>query len=138
MKKEIYEVKNSIYVGICIYKNINYLLTEAFDELLIDEDKKYLSLYLGLLNTDNHISKSLNISYHKLNKQIDYDELEHDEYIKLYDKYFFDILRNMDFCSIDSFFELLISKDIVQLFNRILSINTDCIIKKSNKQLVKK
>ena len=54
MNKNYEEVKKSIYAGMGIFSTIKDLILVIDGELSLD-DKKYLSLYLGIINSKNSI-----------------------------------------------------------------------------------
>ena len=59
MKENCEEVKSSLYAGMAIFNLIkDYDLSIDKDNISL-EDKKYLSLYLGIINSKNRISSYL-------------------------------------------------------------------------------
>ena len=116
------EIKSTIYTGISIFKIIKNSIVKIDKNIVSLEDKKYLSLYLGVINCD---IKKCDIDYEPINKYV-YDEI--------YNEYFKDILVNLDLSSIDNYYNSLLNTDIVKSFNKDYGIVPKL---KSNKKLVK-
>lgn len=116
------EIKNTIYTGISIFKIIKNSIVKIDKQIVSLEDKKYLSLYLGVINCD---IKKCDIDYEPINKYL-YDEI--------YSEYFKDTLINLDLSSIDNYFNSLLNIDIVKRFNRDYGIEKEI---ESNKKLIK-
>ena len=116
------EIKNTIYTGISIFKIIKNSIVKIDKQIVSLEDKKYLSLYLGVINCD---IKKCDIDYEPINKYV-YDEI--------YNEYFKDILVNLDLSSIDNYYNSLLNTDIVKSFNKDYGIIPEV---KSNKKLIK-
>ena len=135
MKKETKEIKTSIYFGMSIYKTIKNCRIKLGSYLLTPDDKKYLSLYLGLIKSKNKVSESLNTRKMENNIMVNATFLNQEEYIKIYMNDFSNIIDNVDFSSIENYLSFLASQDIVKVFNEQNGIN---LSKKSNKQLIKK
>ena len=135
MKKETKDIKTSIYFGMSIYKTIKNCKIKLDSHLLTPEDKKYLSLYLGLIKSKNKISESLNTRKMENNIMVSATFLNQEEYVKIYMNDFSNIIDNVDFSSIENYLNFLASQDIVKMFNKRNGIN---LSKKSNKQLIKK
>lgn len=139
MKENYEEVKKSVYAGMAIFNLIKDYTLMMGDEELTLEDKKYLSLYLGIINTKNKIS--LYLKEKEIKFQIDfkcnYKLLSQDEYLKVYNEYFVDELREISFSSIEENFNFLLSKKIVKEYNRSNGHYVDKTINDMNKQLIK-
>lgn len=135
MEKEILEVKQALYVGMSIYKELMNSIIEVNNKKLSLEDKKYLSLYLGLLNTENSISVKLKEPGFRVYKRIKYKQLTNEEYINIYKEYFVEIFNQIDFNSIMNCFEFLINNEVVQNINKAFRFDIDKLVNKSNKQM---
>lgn len=118
------KIKKSIYAGMSIYKAIENKKIVINNEVINKEDKKYISLYLGLLDITN-ICKDVEIIYESLSKE---------EYLEVYKNNFVEIIKLINFDSLNEYLSYILSKDIINLFNQKYEIN----INKENKQLVKK
>ncbi len=112
MKEELIEVKSAIYRGMYVYDLIKNLEISIEGEILSINDKKILGLYLGLTNMELNIVK-----------------LDINKYLNIYSKYFTYIFKEINFYSIDSYIDYLLSKDIIKKYNRVNNIK--------NKQLIK-
>lgn len=135
MKNEVLEVKEALYAGMSIYKELMNSVVEVNKKQLTLEDKKYMSLYLGLLNTDNDISNQLKDSEYRIYKKIRYNELRQEEYIKLYQEHFVEIFNQIDFNSITNYFDFLLEQEVVDNINKAFRFDTNRIVNKSNKQM---
>ena len=116
------EIKNTIYTGISIFKVIKNSIVKIDKQIVSLDDKKYLSLYLGIINCD---IKECDIDYETINKCL-YDEI--------YNEYFKDILINLDLSSMDNYYNSLLNTDIVKSFNNDYGVIPKL---KSNKKLIK-
>lgn len=136
MKNEYLEVKEAVYIGMNIFNVLKNIVLKSDENFVSLEDKKYMSLYLGFLYSKNKISNCINelIDY----KRIRYKKLSTEEYIKLYSDNFTNIFREIDFTSINSYFNFLVKQDSAIMINNILKIDIDEVINNSNKQLIKK
>lgn len=132
------EIRESICAGMYIYNTLKNCIIKIQGKVVSLEDKKYLSLYLGLLNTNNFISKSLQNTNLKLNTALNLKKLKNEQYIQIYNEYFKDILYNMDFNSFDEFFNYLLDKTVVKRLNIEYDFDPNEFIDKSNKRLIKK
>lgn len=135
MEKETKEMKTSIYLGMSIYRTMKDCRIKFDQYLLTMQDKKYLSLYLGLIKSKNRVSERFKTLTMENNIMVNVTFLNQDEYARIYMNDFADIVDKVDFESIDNYLEFLASKDIVRLFNQINGIS---LVKESNKQLIKK
>lgn len=118
------KIKKSIYAGMSIYKAIENKKIVINHEPITHEDKKYISLYLGLLDITN-ICEDVEVIYESLSKE---------EYLEVYKNSFVEIIKLINFDSLNEYLNYILSKDIINLFNEKYEIN----INKENKQLVKK
>jgi len=132
------EIRESICAGMYIYNSLKNCIVKIQGKVVSLEEKKYLSLYLGLLNTNNFISKSLQNTNLKLNTTLNLKKLKNEQYIQIYNEYFKDILYNMDFNSFDEFFNYLVDKTVVKRLNIEYDFDPNEFIDKSNKRLIKK
>ena len=132
------EIKNSIYTGMSIYIKLENLKIRLRKDLLTQEHKKYLSLYLGILNTKNQISSILNPQNKSLNIEVKYNHLDSNEYLEIYENNFSNILLDINFESWEDYLNYLLDKDVIKEFNTINNIKINKLPKISNKQLVKK
>ena len=135
MEKETKEIKTSIYLGMSIYRTMKDCRIKFDQYLLTMQDKKYLSLYLGLIKSKNRVSERFKTLTMENNITVNATFLNQEEYVRIYMNDFADIVDKVDFESIDNYLEFLASKDIVRLFNQINGIS---LVKESNKQLIKK
>lgn len=135
MEKETKEIKTSIYLGMSIYRTMKDCRIKFNQYLLTMQDKKYLSLYLGLIKSKNRVSERFKTLTMENNITVNATFLNQEEYVRIYMNDFADIVDKVDFESIDNYLEFLASKDIVRLFNQINGIS---LVKESNKQLIKK
>lgn len=139
MKENYEEVKKSVYAGMSIFNSIkDYTLIMGNEELTL-EDKKYLSLYLGIINTKNRISlylKEKEIKF-KIDFKYHYKLLNQDEYLKVYNEYFVDELKEISFSSIEENFNFLLSKKIIKEYNKCNGYYVCKTINDMNKQLIK-
>jgi len=138
MESERLEIENAIYTGICIYNRLSRTIVEIENSFVSLDDKRELSLYLGILHSQNHISDKLietNIKKHTL---ITYKKIDSNTYLELYNLYFKDMINNFNLETIEEFLKCLLTKDIVKSLNREYDFNMDDFINIGNKQLVKK
>jgi len=137
MQNEILEVKQALYAGMSIYKDLINSSIEINGKKLSLEDKKYIGLYLGILNTKNSISLKLKEPGFTVYKRVRYKQLANEEYIKIYNEHFVEIFNQIDFNSILNCFEFLLNYDVVQNFNKAFRFDLTNIINKSNKTMVR-
>ena len=139
MKENCEEVKSSLYAGMAIFNLIkDYELSIDKDNISL-EDKKYLSLYLGIINSKNRISsylKAKEIRF-RINFNCNPKLLKKEDYIELYDKYFIDIFKCISFNSIECNLDYLLNKKIIQEFNRCNGHIVDKTVNERNKKLIK-
>ena len=139
MKENCEEVKKSLYTGMAIFNLIkDYDLNIGRDNISL-EDKKYLSLYLGIMNTKNRISsylKEKEIRF-RINFNCNPKLLRKEDYIQLYNKYFVDIFNEINFNSIECNLDYLLNKKIIQEFNRYNGHIVDKTVNERNKELIK-
>lgn len=131
------EVKTSVYAGMSIFDVIKDFELNMYGENVSLEDKKYLSLYLGLVNTKNKISLFLKEKEIKFKLKINYKFLRQEEYLEIYNSYFVEIMNEINFNSIEEHLNYLLSKKVVQDFNRCNGHYVDKTINDKNKQLIK-
>ena len=127
------EVKNAIYGGMSIFNVLKNSIVKVQDKNVSIEDKKYLSLYLGIINSENRISLEFNDLFSEF--YLNYELLDMSLYMDIYLEHFIEIFRNIDFDSIDNYFKFLLEKEIVKKVN-IENGLYDVFM--SNKKLVKK
>ena len=137
MKENYKEVKVSVYAGMSIFNLIKDCELSIKDEVISLDDKKYLSLYLGIINTKNNISNYLKEKNIRFNNLVTFKGLNQEDYIKIYNNYFIEIFDEINFNSIEQNFEFLLSKDIIKKFNKSNGHYVDKTISESNKTLVK-
>lgn len=138
MKKDILEIKNAIYTGICIYQRLSRTIVEIEGEIVKLEDKKDLSLYLGIIHSENSISNLLLETNLKKDTNLKYKNLEEQEMLNIYNEIFKDSLVNLDFQTLENYFYKLLEKKIVIKLNREYNFNPYEFISAKNKTLVKK
>ena len=137
MKENCDEVKKSLYAGMSIFnsiKDVNIFINNT--EICLN-DKKYLSLYLGIIYTNNVISKYLKEKGIRLKYDITLKKLNVQEYLNLYNLYFIDIFNEINFVSIEENFNNLLSKNIIDYFNKCNGHYVYKTVKDVNKQLIK-
>lgn len=139
MNENCEEVKRSLYTGMAIFNLIkDYDLSIGRDSIGLD-DKKYLSLYLGIINSKNRISsylKEKKIRF-RINFNCNPKLLKKEDYIELYNKYFIDIFKCINFNSIECNLDYLLNKKIIQEFNRCNGHIVNKTINERNKELIK-
>ena len=139
MKENCEEVKSSLYAGMAIFNLIkDYDLSIDKDNISL-EDKKYLSLYLGIINSKNRISsylKEKEIRF-RFNFNCNPKLLKKEDYIELYNKYFVDIFKCINFNSIECNLDYLLNKKIIQEFNKCNGHIVDKTVNERNKKLIK-
>lgn len=138
MEIERLEIENAIYTGICIYNRLSKTIVEIEGRFVSLDDKRALSLYLGIIHTQNSFSSRLNETDLKKHTSITYKKLDSSTYFELYTLYFQDIINNFNLETIEEFLNCLLTKDIVKSLNREYDFNIFDYINIGNKQLVKK
>ena len=139
MEEKYEEVKMTIYEGMAIFNLIKDYDLSIDKENISLVDKKYLSLYLGIMSTKNKITEYLEKNkinfktYFNFNKKI----LKIEDYIELYNNYFVEIFNEINFDSIYKYIKYLLGKKIVQDFNEANGYYIDKIFEQRNKQLIK-
>ena len=137
MKENNNEVKMSIYAGMSIFdliKDVDIILEKQSITL---QDKKYLSLYLGIINTNNIVSYYLKSKDINIGTFINFKYLKSEEYLEIYNKYFVEIFKEISFESINDNLEYLLNKKVIKMFNKDNSYYIDNLIKDNdNKKYV--
>lgn len=136
MKKNYEEVKTSIYAGMSIFDMLKNCQIEIEGKNITIEDKKFLALYLGIINTENEISKFMKIKKLNFDIKVSFNFLKTEKYLEIYNNYFMEILNDVNFESIEDYFYSLLDKDIIKSFNK----NNNYYLnhaKNKNKKLVK-
>ena len=137
MKGNCDEVKLSVYAGMSIFSLIKDYKVKMKGKNISLEDKKYLSLYLGILNTKNSISDYLEEKGVRFNLSVNYNFLSREEYLNIYNKYFTQIFNEISLECINDNLNYLLNKKIIQDFNRSNGHYVDKTINDRNKQLIK-
>lgn len=137
MKEKNEEVKKTIYAGMSIFDIIKDLEINMNKESISLEDKKYLSLYLGIINTKNEVSKYLEEKEIKFNFKINFKYLKKEKYLEIYNNYFVDVFNEVSFESIEENLNSLLNKKVVQDFNRCNGHYVNKTINERNKELIK-
>ena len=114
-----------------------HMSAEGYEQEFSLEDKKYLSLYLGVLNTENSITNYLKSKNINIKTFINFNILSQEEYLKIYNNYFIGILDEINYKYIEDYMRYLLSKKAVKIFNRDNKFFMDHIISEKNKRLVK-
>lgn len=138
MESERLEIENAIYTGICIYNRLSRTIVEIENSFVPLDDKRELSLYLGILHSQNHISDKLTETNIKKHTLITYKKIDSGTYLELYNSYFKDMINDFNLETIEEFLKCLLTKDIVKSINREYDFNMYDFINIGNKQLVKK
>lgn len=139
MKENCEEVKRALYAGMAILNLIkNYDLSIDGENISL-EDKKYLSLYLGIINSKNKVSSYLKEKEIKFRINFNFNPklLKKEDYLEIYNKYFVDIFNDINFNSIECNLDYLLNKEIIQEFNRCNGHIVDKTITERNKELIK-
>lgn len=138
MENERLEIENAIYTGICIYNRLSRTIVEIENGFVPLDDKRELSLYLGIIHSQNSFSSRLNETDLKKHTSISYKKIDSNTYFELYTLYFQNIISNYNLETIEDFLNCLLTKEIVQSLNREYDFNIYDFINIGNKQLVKK
>ena len=138
METKINEVKHSFYAAMSIYKIIRNVNIKMDNDYISLEDKKYLSLYLGVINTDNSITNYFKEKSINIGTFINFRFLEQEEYLKIYNDDFINIFNQMNFESLEENLKFLLSKDVIKKFNKSNGYYIEKYLNKENKVLVKK
>ena len=133
MENNIKEVKEAIYTGMSVYGTLKNFIIESNGNIVSLEDKKYISLYLGILYSNNEIGKKFQTKDNTIYKKVKYNDLTSDELLKTYTDGFVDILTKIDFESINNYFNFLLTNELVSSINKSFRID----VKSGNKQLVR-
>ena len=136
MKGNFEEVKMSIYAGMSIFDLIKDIDINIEGSSISLSDKKYLSLYLGVINTKNKITDYLKKQNINIGTFINFKYLKQDEYIRIYNNYFVEIFEQINFESIELNLNYLLSKKVIKCFNKSYGYNINTTIDNSNKQLI--
>lgn len=136
MENDVFEVKQALYAGMSIYKELMSSIIEVNSKKLTLEDKKYMSLYLGLLNTENCISEKFEEPKFKVYKRVKYKKLTNEEYMNIYKEHFVEIFNQIDFNSIKNYFNFLLNHNAIQNLNNAFRFDMSGIVNESNKQMV--
>ena len=129
MKGNYIDARTTLYAGMSIFnliKNVDITLEKQSITL---DDKKYLSLYLGIINTNNTVSRYLKSKNINIGTFINFEYLKPEEYLEIYNKYFVDIFKEISFESINYTLEYLLDKDIIKKFNKSNNYYIDDLIK---------
>ena len=137
MENKMNEVKQSIYAGMSIYKEIMNCQIKIDNKKISLEDKKILSLYLGIVSTNNEVSNFLNLNNIYYNIQVKYETLNFEEYLEIYNDNFTNIFREIDFENIFNYFEYLLNNPIIKKYNEANNNNIKLVTENKNKILVK-
>lgn len=138
MENERLEIENAIYTGICIYNSLSKRIVEIEGRFVSLADKRELSLYLGLIHSQNSISDKLNETDLKKHTYIAYKKLDYNSFYESYNLYFKDIVYDLNLETVEDLFKYLLSKDIVKRINREYDFQSEKFINTRNKQLVKR
>lgn len=138
MKNENKEIEIAIYTAVCIYNRLRKSIVEINESFVPIEDKIELSLYLGILHTQNSISNQLGETLLIKNTKINYKKLNSKEFNDLYELYFKDIINNINMESLQSYFQELLSKSIIIKLNNEYNFAVEEFINIENKKLLKK
>lgn len=136
MKNEILEVKQALYAGMSIYKELMNSIVEINGKKITLEDKKYMSIYLGMLNTENIISTKLKEPGYRVYKRVKYKQLTNEEYMNIYKEHFVELFNQMDFNSIVNCFNSLLDNEVIINLNNAFRFNVNKLENNSNKQMV--
>ena len=132
MKENYREVKTTIYAGMSILNLIKDIDINFENQTITLEDKKYLSLYLGIINTNNAVSNYLKKQNIKIGTFINFKYLSHEQYLHIYNEYFTDIFNEIGFESINDNLNYLLNKKIIKIFNKSNNYCIDNLFKNEN------
>ena len=138
MKKNNLEIGNSVYTGVCIYNSLRKRIVEIDRRFVSLEEKIPLSLYLGILHSQNSISSLLEKTELVRGTKIDYKKLDSKEFCELYDLYFKDVIYKMNIETLEDYFKILLENNIVVKLNNEYDVSLSKLNNLSNKALVKK
>lgn len=136
MKHEINVVDLSIVEGISIFNEVKKCKLEFNQYKLNINDKKYLSLYLGLINILSKMYIYFENINRKLNMQVNNKPINSKKYKEILCNYFSDVFEGVNFNTVEDYLNFLLDKDIVKIFNKIN--NVDIYSSDSNKKLILK
>lgn len=139
-EKEFYnnnlDVNAAFHKGMEVFFVIANAALKIDDKLLTVEDKKILSLLLGIEYTSNNVSKKLKNFFWSYRVLVYTPDLERDKCIEIYDKNFIELIENFglqeNFCLEELMLKLLDLEFIISLHE----IN-NCSVKKVKKTLSK-
>lgn len=134
MKEDI-ELNNAIYMGMNIFDSTKEWFINAQKTEYRINDIKYLSLYLGILNTDNYISKKFKELNYDLSIKFNVTKIDKNKYLDIYDKVFFNILDISNINSFDEYVKFILNQDIIKRINQCANIDINELF--SSKKLVK-
>ena len=137
MKENCEEVKTSIYAGMSIFDTLKNCQIEIDGKNISLDDKKFLALYLGIINTENEISKFIKLKKINFNIKVNFNFLKTEKYLEIYNNYFVEILNYVNFESIEEYFYSLLDKEIIKNFNGNISYYLKNSSKTKNKKLIK-
>ena len=137
MENKYNDIKDLIYEGVNIYSEIKNCKLEIEQCKLSIEDKKYLALYLGILNTNNIISKTLKKYNCTYNIQVNCRNLDKQNFSNIFNNYFIEIFNNNSFETIYDYFYYLLEQEVVKKFNYVNNVSINKIFKEKNKKLIK-
>ena len=138
MENNNLEIGSAVYTGICIYNRIRKSIIQIEGEFVHLEDKIELGLYLGILHSQNNISRLLKETDLVRNTKFDYKKLTSKEFCELYDLYFKNIINNINRETIEDYFKELLEKEIVMKLNKENNFNAKEFFDVGNKKLIKK
>ena len=95
MKEISEEIKISVYAGMSIFNLMKNCQIKINNKYITGDDKKYLSLYLGIINTQNVFSEYLTQKHISFNILVNYILLEPGQYVSIYNKHFMNILNDI-------------------------------------------
>lgn len=133
MENNVQEVKEAIYAGMSIYNTLKNFSMESSGKEVSLEDKKYISLYLGILYSNNEIGRELHERKNIIYRKVKYNKLNKEELLQTYTEGFVDILTQVDFESIFNYFNFLLNNEHVSTINKSYRIE----VNQGNKRLVR-
>lgn len=111
IKKETLEVQNALYVGMDLYKQLRNTKFVIGDYEFKPIDNICYCLYLGILCTDNEISKELKEVYKFPIQQYNIKKWNDKQYVELYKECFSQILDNQNFENINDYCAFLLKNE---------------------------
>jgi len=89
------ELAMAIHKAMEIFAILKDMILKLDEQIVSLEDKKYLSLFLGIRNTENRINNLLKLFYGDLELTIEITELEENQALHTYSQYFQELMPEL-------------------------------------------